>query len=80
MVSIIVVFRGLAKLEKRTILERLIRGGEIHNSNNKIFMKDKSTAAYPVNDKRTINAWAMFDWANSSYALSDFGCYISDVF
>jgi UMF1 family MFS transporter len=24
---------------------------------------------YPVNDKRTINAWAMFDWANSSYAL-----------
>ncbi len=22
-----------------------------------------------LNDKRTINAWAMFDWANSSYAL-----------
>ena len=23
----------------------------------------------PLNDKRIINAWAMFDWANSSYAL-----------
>jgi len=22
-----------------------------------------------LNDKRTINAWALFDWANSSYAL-----------
>jgi UMF1 family MFS transporter len=25
--------------------------------------------AIQLNDKRTINAWAMFDWANSSYAL-----------
>ncbi len=25
--------------------------------------------AIKLNDKRTINAWAMFDWANSSYAL-----------
>jgi len=24
----------------------------------------------PLNDKRTINAWALFDWANSSYALT----------
>lgn len=23
----------------------------------------------PLNDKRTINAWAIFDWANSSFAL-----------
>jgi UMF1 family MFS transporter len=28
-----------------------------------------SSSPTPVNDKRTINAWAMFDWANSSYAL-----------
>ena len=28
-----------------------------------------STAETPMNDKRTINAWALFDWANSSYAL-----------
>ena len=34
-----------------------------------LLMKDKSAIPYPVNDKRTINAWAMFDWANSSYAL-----------
>ncbi|MFK7808362.1 MAG: MFS transporter [Saprospiraceae bacterium] len=32
-------------------------------------MKNKAAVPYPVNDKRTINAWAMFDWANSSYAL-----------
>lgn len=25
--------------------------------------------AIPVNDKRLINGWAMFDWANSAYAL-----------
>jgi UMF1 family MFS transporter len=25
--------------------------------------------AVPLNDKKTINAWALFDWANSSYAL-----------
>ncbi len=24
----------------------------------------------PLNDKRIINAWALFDWANSSYALT----------
>lgn len=28
-----------------------------------------SIANPPLNDKRTINAWAFFDWANSSYAL-----------
>ncbi len=28
-----------------------------------------SASTIKVNDKRTINAWAMFDWANSSYAL-----------
>jgi UMF1 family MFS transporter len=28
------------------------------------------TAAIPaINDKRTINAWALFDWANSAYSL-----------
>ena len=26
--------------------------------------------ARPLNDKRIINAWAFFDWANSSYALT----------
>lgn len=30
----------------------------------------KTTAATPLNDKRTINAWAFFDWANSAYALT----------
>ena len=30
---------------------------------------ESSPNAIPLNDKRTINAWAMFDWANSSYAL-----------
>ncbi len=29
----------------------------------------RSTPNIPVNDKRIINGWAMFDWANSSYAL-----------
>jgi len=24
---------------------------------------------HPLNDKKTINAWALFDWANSAYAL-----------
>ena len=28
-----------------------------------------SASTTHINDKRTINAWAMFDWANSSYAL-----------
>ena len=28
-----------------------------------------STPSTPKNDPKTINAWAMFDWANSSYAL-----------
>ena len=27
------------------------------------------SAELKLNDKRTINAWAMFDWANSAYAL-----------
>ncbi len=30
---------------------------------------DTSPPKIPVNDKRTIFGWAMFDWANSSYAL-----------
>ena len=30
---------------------------------------DTSIPEIPVNDKRTIFGWAMFDWANSSYAL-----------
>ena len=30
---------------------------------------DSNPNAIKLNDKRTINAWAMFDWANSSYAL-----------
>ena len=33
-------------------------------------MSTKNTApAIPKNDKRIINGWAMFDWANSAYAL-----------
>ncbi|MDH3649042.1 MAG: MFS transporter [Saprospiraceae bacterium] len=31
-------------------------------------MKDQALKI-PVNDKKTINGWAFFDWANSSYAL-----------
>ncbi len=27
------------------------------------------TSSFPVNDKRIINGWALFDWANSSFAL-----------
>lgn len=30
----------------------------------------EQTTALPLNDKRIINAWAFFDWANSSYALT----------
>lgn len=30
----------------------------------------KNTKNYPLNDKRTINGWAFFDWANSAYALT----------
>jgi len=29
----------------------------------------KPTQVFPINDKKIINGWAMFDWANSSYAL-----------
>ncbi|MEL6863329.1 MAG: MFS transporter [Bacteroidota bacterium] len=29
----------------------------------------QTTSHIPLNDKRIINGWAMFDWANSSYAL-----------
>lgn len=29
----------------------------------------KPTQDFPINDKKIINGWAMFDWANSSYAL-----------
>lgn len=32
-------------------------------------MKQSQKSTIKLNDKRTINAWAMFDWANSSYAL-----------
>ncbi|MGI9159966.1 MAG: MFS transporter, partial [Saprospiraceae bacterium] len=34
-------------------------------------MNTKSTHLPPVskNDRRTINGWAFFDWANSAYAL-----------
>lgn len=32
-------------------------------------MEQSPTNAYPKNDKKTINAWALFDWANSAYAL-----------
>jgi len=28
-----------------------------------------TTTAIPLNDKKTINGWAMFDWANSAFAL-----------
>ena len=28
-----------------------------------------NTPSIPINNRRIINAWAMFDWANSSYAL-----------
>jgi UMF1 family MFS transporter len=28
-----------------------------------------NTANQPLNDRRTINAWALFDWANSAYSL-----------
>ena len=34
-------------------------------------MENKRSAALPpLNDKKTINAWAFFDWANSAYALT----------
>ena len=29
----------------------------------------RTSVAIPKNDRRTINGWAMFDWANSAYAL-----------
>ena len=36
------------------------------------------------NDKKTINAWAMFDWANSAYSLvistAIFPTYFKNVF
>ena len=28
-----------------------------------------ATSTIPLNDKKTINGWAMFDWANSAFAL-----------
>lgn len=31
--------------------------------------KAESTARPPLNDKKTITAWALFDWANSAFAL-----------
>lgn len=42
-----------------------------------------STAAIPINDKKTIRAWAFFDWANSAYMLvistAVFPIYFSSV-
>ena len=32
-------------------------------------MSTPSAAAIPLDDRRTVRAWAMFDWANSAYAL-----------
>ncbi|NRA49597.1 MAG: MFS transporter, partial [Phaeodactylibacter sp.] len=28
-----------------------------------------SSPEFPINDKRIINGWALFDWANSAFAL-----------
>ncbi len=28
-----------------------------------------TSADFPINDKRIINGWAIFDWANSAFAL-----------
>ena len=33
-------------------------------------MANESTVSTKLNDKKTINAWAFFDWANSAYALT----------
>jgi len=33
------------------------------------FLKDQNMALTELNNKKTINAWAFFDWANSAYAL-----------
>ena len=30
---------------------------------------DTTSKSFPLNDKKTINGWALFDWANSAYAL-----------
>ncbi len=42
-----------------------------------------STTTIPLNDKKTINGWAMFDWANSAFALvitaAIFPGYFSEV-
>lgn len=32
-------------------------------------MNATASNSHPKNDKKTINSWALFDWANSSYAL-----------
>lgn len=32
-------------------------------------MSENNNLLFKVNDKRTINGWAIFDWANSAYAL-----------
>ena len=32
-------------------------------------MDTTTSTAHPKNDKKTINSWALFDWANSAYAL-----------
>ena len=29
----------------------------------------KQTSTTPLDDKKIINGWAMFDWANSAYSL-----------
>ena len=33
------------------------------------FMSASANASFPIDDKKTIRAWAFFDWANSAYAL-----------
>lgn len=33
------------------------------------YMQSSSSATFPLNQPRTLNGWAMFDWANSAFAL-----------
>ena len=44
---------------------------------------DVEISEFPINDKKTINGWAIFDWANSSYALvitvAVFPAYFSSI-
>jgi UMF1 family MFS transporter len=38
-------------------------------SNNIMEQANPSSSGFHLNDKRVINAWALFDWANSAFAL-----------